>query len=80
MAGLYNRYGGEMRFVILTTEANTSMKEIHTRMPIVIPKQEIATWIKEDQATGDFLKRVPPQLVREAIKEEGFGFQYKMDL
>ncbi len=80
MAGLYTHYRDELRFVILTTEANESMKEIHTRMPLVIPKEEISTWIMEDQATGDFLKRVPPQLVREVVKEENFGYQYKMDL
>ncbi len=80
MAGLYTRYGEELRFVILTTEANASMKEIHTRMPLVIPKQEVSAWIKDGQATGDFLKRVPPQLIREVVKEEKFGYQYKMDL
>jgi putative SOS response-associated peptidase YedK len=80
MAGLYTRYGEELRFVILTTEANASMKEIHTRMPLVIPKQEVSAWIKDEQATGDFLKRVPPMLVREVVKEENFGYQYKMDL
>jgi putative SOS response-associated peptidase YedK len=80
MAGLYTRYGEELRFVILTTEANASMKEIHTRMPLVIPKQEVSAWIKDAKATGDYLKRVPPMLVREVVKEENFGYQYKMDL
>ncbi len=80
MAGLYTQYREELRFVILTTEANASMKEIHTRMPLVIPREEVSSWIMEDQATGDFLKRVPPQLVREVVKEENFGYQYKMDL
>lgn len=67
MAGLYNNYGGEMRYVILTTEANESMKEIHTRMPLVIPKNEIDTWIRDNNATSDLLKRVPPRLVKEAV-------------
>ncbi len=80
MAGLYTNYREELRFVILTTEANASMKEIHTRMPLVIPKHEVSAWIKDGQATDEFLKRVPPQLVREVVKEENFGYQYKMDL
>jgi len=67
MAGLYSYYREEMRYVILTTEANESMKEIHTRMPLVIPKNEIDTWIMDDSATNDLLKRVPPQLIREAV-------------
>ncbi len=85
MAGLYNIYQGELRYVILTTEANASMKEIHTRMPLVLPKKELATWILDQSATGDLLKSVPPQLVRQAVsgrksEEESFGQQYKMEL
>lgn len=67
MAGLYMQYGDERRYVILTTEANESMKDIHTRMPLVIPKQEIDTWILDYSATNDLLKRVPPQLIKEAV-------------
>lgn len=33
MAGLYNEFQGERRFVILTTAANSSMAEVHDRMP-----------------------------------------------
>lgn len=67
MAGLYNFTGEEMRFVVLTTDANESMKEIHNRMPLVIPKSEIETWIMDHQATNEFIKRVPPMLLREAV-------------
>ena len=67
MAGLYTLYKEEMRYVILTTEANESIKEVHTRMPLVIPKREIDTWIMDNMATNDLLKRVPPQLIKEAV-------------
>jgi putative SOS response-associated peptidase YedK len=67
MAGLYSYYRDEMRYVILTTEANESMKDIHNRMPLVIPKEEIGTWITDNQATNDLLKRVPPQLIKQAV-------------
>jgi putative SOS response-associated peptidase YedK len=67
MAGLYARYGDEMRYVILTTEANESIQDVHTRMPLIIPKQDIKTWIMDYSATNDLLKRVPPKLVREAV-------------
>jgi len=66
MAGLYTYYRDEMRYVILTTDANESMKEVHDRMPLVIPKQEIRTWIMDSQATNELLHRVPPLLVKEA--------------
>lgn len=67
MAGIYNYYGTDLRFVILTTEANELMKDIHHRMPLVIPKDEIDTWILDDKVTGDILHRVPPQLTREIV-------------
>lgn len=67
MAGLYMYYGDEMRYVILTTGANESMQEVHTRMPLVIPRKEIETWIMDDSAANELLKRVPPQLVKEAV-------------
>lgn len=67
MAGLYSYYRDEMRFVILTTDANTSMKEVHHRMPLVIPKNEIVTWIFDYNATNGILKRTPPQLIKEAV-------------
>lgn len=85
MAGLYQMYQGELRYVILTTDANASMKEVHNRMPLVLPKKELATWILDQSATGDLLRSVPPQLVRQVVSsrktaEESFGHQYKMEL
>lgn len=67
MAGLYNNYGGESRYVVLTTEANESMQDTHNRMPLVIPKSDIGAWILNQDITGDILKRIPPQLIKEAV-------------
>lgn len=67
MAGLYNFYQNEMRFVILTTDANESIEDIHHRMPLVIPKDEIDAWIMDDKVTNDILHRIPPSLIREKV-------------
>ena len=67
MAGIYSNYGGESRYVILTTEANESMKDIHNRMPLIIPKNNIKDWIMDQSSTGEFLRSVPPQLIRVAV-------------
>ena len=67
MAGLYNFYQDELRFVILTTEANESIRDVHHRMPLVIPGNELETWIFDDSYTSHILNRVPPKLVRELI-------------
>lgn len=67
MAGIYSNYGGESRYVILTTDANESMRDIHNRMPLIIPKNDISDWIMDQSATGEFLRRVPPLLIKEAV-------------
>lgn len=36
LAGFYDRFGMEDRFIILTTQANDSMKLVHDRMPLVL--------------------------------------------
>lgn len=64
MAGLYMSQDGQPRYCILTTEANDSMREIHHRMPLVLRKDQIAPWLEQPEATGKFLKMVPPQLER----------------
>lgn len=67
MAGIYTMYQGEMRFVILTTQANESMIDVHNRMPLIIYRHEIETWIMDDKVTGDILNRIPPLLIREQV-------------
>lgn len=45
LAGCYNRFGDEERFVIFTTQANDSMKRIHDRMPLILEERQIKDWI-----------------------------------
>lgn len=59
MAGIYNRYQDENRFVILTTNANASMSPVHDRMPLILEPEEIRDWMFESQKTGQFLCKVP---------------------
>lgn len=70
MAGLYNRYQNEDRFVILTTAANDSMKPVHDRMPLVLERDEIHKWLNEDQLVETFLRKTPDLLERQAEFEQ----------
>lgn len=65
MAGIYNDFAGESRFVILTTEANASIEEIHDRMPLVLPQNMINDWISNDAAAMHILHDTPPILERQ---------------
>lgn len=67
LAGIASRFGNEYRFTILTTSANDSMAPFHHRMPVLLQKDEIGTWITGDD-TRPILDRIPHSLsVKKAI-------------
>ena len=70
MAGFYNCSGTEDRFIILTTEANESMKPVHNRMPLILEKNEIMPWIFDERRTEDFLHKIPCLLERKTEFEQ----------
>lgn len=67
LAGLFMAFemptGKEIRFTILTTEANEAMRPYHHRMPICVGHAERDIWISDAQATMDMLRRPQPQLM-----------------
>ena len=60
LAGLYS--GNE--FVILTTEANASMVDVHPRMPLILPENMILRWISPGNDVQSLLKTEPILLDR----------------
>ncbi len=64
MAGLYNEFDGERRFVILTTEANRSISEIHSRMPVVLTESDRPYWMESYEGALHVLQAEQPILVR----------------
>ena len=66
MAGCYNRYQDEERFVILTTEANPSVAPVHSRMPLILDPEELEDWVLDDRATEYLLRKVPVLLKENA--------------
>lgn len=74
MAGFYNRFGDEDRFVILTTGANDSMADVHERMPILLKREELVEWIRDDRRLEEFLHREPHGLKRKMEFEQQMLF------
>lgn len=64
MAGIYNFFNEECRFVILTTQANESIADIHDRMPVILEKEDVEHWILDNNSISRILKQVPLPLVR----------------
>lgn len=67
MAGLYNEFDGEKRFLILTADANPSVAGVHSRMPVVLPKARIGDWLFDFQKAGSLLRETPPELIKQAV-------------
>ena len=54
-AGIYDRWQsretGEVKtFAILTTEPNQLLREIHNRMPVILPREQESLWLTADAA------------------------------
>lgn len=60
----------EERFVILTTEANASMKPVHDRMPLILRQDQIEDWLRDEKATEAMLCQTPEELKRQADYEQ----------
>lgn len=65
LAGCYNTFQGEERFVILTDAANDSMLQVHDRMPLIIEQDEIHGWIFSREQAALIQKRKSSELNRE---------------
>lgn len=62
MAGLYSEFNGQHCFVVLTTEANQSMVNIHNRMPVVLTKPEMDLWLTNTEVAVNILHSERPML------------------
>ncbi len=70
MAGFYDLFENQDRFIILTTEANESMRPVHDRMPLLFSKDRIRDWILDDSSVKDLLSEMPPLLDRKPEYEQ----------
>ncbi len=75
MAGFYDLFQEVPRFIILTTQANSSVRPVHDRMPLILEKEELEEWVWEDLSVEKFLKKVPGLLeCRQEYRQERLPF------
>ena len=65
LGGLYNEDESGGRFVILTTAANPSVINVHDRMPLVLPEDQLAAWVHDRAWAMRLLHKVPPPLLHQ---------------
>lgn len=74
-AGCYRWQEGQLCFVILTTDANESMKSVHDRMPLILNRDEAAVWLKTGEEYRRLLGIVPARLKRTMdFEQQTFDF------
>ncbi|MDE7298782.1 MAG: SOS response-associated peptidase [Lachnospiraceae bacterium] len=70
LAGCSRRYPDGEHFVILTTEANESMRPVHNRMPLVLERGEAVDWLREETQALQLLQKTPGPLERRTDYEQ----------
>ena len=70
MAGCCRQYEDGVRFVILTTGANASMKPVHDRVPLILEEKEIVPWILDEEEAEGLLHKTPCLLERRSDYEQ----------
>ncbi|MBS7007342.1 SOS response-associated peptidase [Anaerostipes sp.] len=70
MAGCWQQFGTEQRFVILTTEANESVLPVHHRMPLILEEKDARTWLSDGEQTEFLLHKVPGALRKQSDYEQ----------
>ena len=76
LAGIYRPYGAEIRFVVLTREANASMEAVHDRMPLILSGEEVIPWVSDAAKAGDILTKELPMLKAERPYEQ-IAFEFE---
>lgn len=64
LAGIYKRFEDGDHFVILTTEANASVRPVHDRMPLILEENEVKDWICRRERAEALLGKMPRILER----------------
>lgn len=59
MAGLFADFNSENRFVILTTNANPSISNIHNRMPLILTESGLKPWLFDTSSAMELLAQTP---------------------
>lgn len=70
MAGCWQHFGMEQRFVILTTKANGSVQSVHHRMPLILDEKDARDWLSDDGQTEFLLHKVPDALKKYSDYEQ----------
>lgn len=67
LGGIYQTFGQIDKFVILTTQANQSISDIHHRMPVLIPRKQLISWLTDTDQAMQMIQNKQPLLQRQVV-------------
>ena len=62
LAGLWNVFQGEERFIVLTTAPNDTIIHVHDRMPVLLTDDEVMPWLHDTGMASAKLTALQPAL------------------
>lgn len=80
LAGIYHKDPAGDRFAVLTREAEGCMAEIHSRMPLILRREDMEEWLFSEEAARKLLERHFTELQRERSAGEGYRQMEVTDL
>ena len=72
LAGIYHKDPEGGRFTILTREAEGCMTGIHSRMPLILRKEDMKVWLFSKQGADKLLDRRLAGLQRKNGETDGY--------
>ena len=67
LAGLWNDFRGEDRFLVLTTAPNDTIINVHDRMPVLLTDDEVTPWLHDTGMASAKLTALQPALEHIAV-------------
>ena len=67
LAGLWNSFQGEERFLVLTTAPNDTIINVHDRMPVLLTEDELMPWLSDTAMATAKVTALQPALTSIAV-------------
>ncbi len=75
LAGFWKRFSEEDHFIILTTDANASVRPVHNRMPLILDEENSRAWLEDEKRYEQLLGLQPDTpLEKEGFMQESLPF------
>lgn len=80
LAGIYHRFMGSNKFVILTKPPNEIVKAVHNRMPVLIPPTRKEEWLNDSTAALELTTQDLVPLMGQVVYQTRVNTQIKFPL